>query len=152
MVYPTVENRSWADKAIVVADSIVNPRERQARRIALAAAILNAIWLVVVLLRVPAVWARGDGSMKTLVVLFVLNASAFYSLLRRAIIPRSPERFSQSWKDRINPWNVSLVATGVWLYLALLFRPSFWMVYASVVGATLLLSLAGRRVDGRPYR
>jgi hypothetical protein len=140
-------------QAIVVAEAVANSLERRARVIAFMVAALNAIWLAFVAFRVVTA-GRSDheGSTSTLVVLGGLTASASYALARRATIPRSRERLSKSWKDRINPWNVSLLANGLWGCLALIFRPQFFVLYASFAGAAFLLSLVGRSADGRPYR
>jgi hypothetical protein len=116
------------------------------------ATIPNVIWLVQIAFSVAAGLSPREGAGFTAVVLGGLNACASYALARRAIIPRSQERLSKSWKDRISPWNVSLLANGLWVCLTLGFHPRFFVAYLGLAGVAILLSLAGRRSDGHPYR
>jgi hypothetical protein len=125
--------------------------ERRARVLAFVGAIPNVAWLVRIAVWVFAGPSLRDGAGFTLVVLGGLNACACYALARRAIIFRSQERLSKSWKDRINPWNVSLLVNGLWGGLALVSRPQH-LGAALLAGAAILLAFAGRAFDGRPYR
>ena len=133
-------------------DLMVDPRERRARVIAGITAIVTSVWLVVLAFRAPAAVKEGAGALFYLVVIFGLAASVSAALMRRALIARSPERLSKSWKDLINPWTYPLCLQLFWLATVPPVRSRFFAVHISIVGATVLLLLAGRSADRRPYR
>ena len=133
-------------------DWMVDPRERRARVIAGITAIVTSIWLVVLAFRAPATLKKGAGSLVYLAVIFAGAASVSATLMRRALIARSPERLSKSWKDLANPWTYSLGLQLFWLGTVPPVHSPFFAVHVSILGATVLLLLAGLGADRRPYR
>ena len=133
-------------------DWMVDARERRARVIAGITAIVTSVWLFVLAFRAPATAKEGAGPLFYLVAIFGLAASVSAALMRRALVARSPERWSKSWKDLLNPWTYSLGLQLFWLAAAPPVHSRFFAVHMSIVGATVLLLLAGRSADRRPYR
>jgi hypothetical protein len=132
---------------------MVDPRERHARVIAAITAIVTSSWLVVLaFFWAPAALREDSRSLLYVTGVVGLAASVSVALARRAFIARSPERWSKAWKDLLNPWTYCLGMQVLWLAAAPPLHSRFFPVHMAIVGATILLSLVGRRADRRPYR